>query len=531
MAQIVGPDGTPLRKQDLLEEIAAPTVTGIRPVWRDGVARGLTPDRLARMLDAAADLDANEYLTLAEEMEERDPHYFSVLSTRKHAVSGLEFQVEAASEDASEVRIADAVRDLFDGDEFADTTEDLLDALGKSFSNVEIIWDMSEGDWRPMRFEHRDPRWFRVDRLSRRFLRLITEENQAEGVPMPAFKFISHQPRIKTGILLRNGLARIVAFMHLCKSYALKDWLAFAEVFGMPMRVGKYGPSATPRDVYILRQAVANLGTDAAAVLPESMNIEFQELGNVSGGSQLYESLCEYLDKQTSKAVLGQTNTTDAQSGGLGSGQANVHNDVRKDILRADARQLCKTLNRDLVRPFVDLNFGPQKRYPLLRLPIPEPEDVAAITDAVVKLVPFGLKVGMATMRDKIGIPDPAPEEELLIAPAPPPSPFAQGEPPTKPGDDPKEKATNAARARAANAAQDFPQIQAQRLEFEAAPNVSAMVETIKRLVDEVGSIEELRDRLIELDPKMSQDKLADVMRAAFAAASLAGRADILAGA
>lgn len=531
MPAILGPDGTPLRKQDLLEELAAPTLTGVRQAWHQQLTRGLTPERLSIILDAAADMNARDYLTLAEEMEERDPHYLSVLATRKHAVSGLEFQVEAASEDAADVAMAEEVRALFAGDDFADDVEDLLDGLGKSYSVSEIIWDLSERQWRPKRYEHRDPRWFTVDRVSRRELRLITEESPNEGVPLAPFKFIAHKPRVKTGILLRNGLARVVGFMHLCKAYALKDWMAFAEVFGMPLRVGRYGPNATPRDVYILRQAVANLGTDAAAVLPESMKIEFQEIGNVQGGKDLYHSLCEYFDMQLSKAVLGQTNTTDAQSGGLGSGQANVHNEVRKDILRADTRQLCSTLNRDLVRPFVDLNYGPQKKYPILRLPIPEPEDVTAITDAVVKLVPLGLKVGMATMRDKIGIPDPDEDEELLSAPVPPPSPFAGGGGPGALGGDAEalKQAANAAQRRQPGA-RNVAQIQAERLDQEADPAMTAMIDQIKALVESAGSLAELRDRLIELHPKMDADQLADAMRLAFAAASLAGRSDILAG-
>ncbi|MGQ0621347.1 MAG: DUF935 domain-containing protein [Panacagrimonas sp.] len=524
MAQIVGPDGQPLRKQELLQEIAGPTVTGVRQVFTGNVARGLNPERLAIMLDQAADQDARDYLTLAEEMEERDAHYLSVLSTRKHAITGLEFQVEAASEDAAEVKIADAVRELFAGDDFADTAEELLDALGKSYSVVEIIWDLSERQWQPLRFQHRDPRWFKVDRETRRELRLITDENSSEGVPLAAFKFISHKPSIKTGILLRNGLARVVAFMHLCKAYALKDWLAFAEVFGMPLRVGKYGPSATPRDVYILRQAVANIGTDAAAVIPEAMKIEFEQVGNVTGAHQLFEGLCEYLDKQVSKAVLGQTNTTDAQSGGLGSGQADVHNEVRKDILRADARQLCNTLNRDLVRPFVDLNFGPQKKYPKVTLPIPEPEDLTVLTESLTKLVPMGLKVSMATVRDKLGLPDPDGDEELLTAPAPPPSPGAGGDPESDP--QPPPRAANATR----RAKADLPQIQAARLDAETEPAMTAMIDRIKALVAEVTTIDELRDRLIELQPELDDEKLADTMRMAFAAASLAGRSDILAG-
>ena len=60
-----------------------------------------------------------------------------------------------------------------------------------------------------------------------------------------------------------------------------------------------------------------------------------------------------------SKVVLGQT-MTDENGGSLA--QAMVHNQIRIDILQDDARQLANTINRDLIAPFVALNFGPTPR-------------------------------------------------------------------------------------------------------------------------------------------------------------------------
>ena len=58
----------------LRREIA--TMTELRSPWGGGVvSSGLTPRRLAVLLQQAADGDLQAYLTLAEEMEERDPHY------------------------------------------------------------------------------------------------------------------------------------------------------------------------------------------------------------------------------------------------------------------------------------------------------------------------------------------------------------------------------------------------------------------------------------------------------------------------
>ena len=54
--------------------------------------------------------------------------------------------------------------------------------------------------------------------------------------------------------------------------------------------------------------------------------------------------------------------------------------DVRKDILRKDARKLAATLNTYLVRPFIDLNFGPQKSYPVIKWQFKDATDLTALT-------------------------------------------------------------------------------------------------------------------------------------------------------
>lgn len=45
---------------------------------------------------------------------------------------------------------------------------------------------------------------------------------------------------------------------------------------------------------------------------------------------------------------------------------------MRDDIRDDDAEALEETINRDLVRPFIDLNFGPQQQYPEVQLRVAE---------------------------------------------------------------------------------------------------------------------------------------------------------------
>ncbi len=417
MAQLLDSFGNPVSPANLRREYAAPRVSGIRQIWGHSVASGLTPAALANIVKGADGGNHNSYLTLAEEIEERDAHYRSVLSTRKLAVSGLNITVEAASGEKGDVELAGAIRALTKAPEFGAMMDDLMDALGKGYSAVEINWRTKGTRWVPA-YVHRDPRLFQFDRATRRELRIRDESDYANGLALPPYKFIVHVPRLKTGLPIRGGLARLGVWAYLFKAFAVKDWAAFMEVYGIPMRIGRYGSNATDDDIRKLVSAVVNMGSDAAAVIHESMQIEFQNAvgGGKGGNPQLFENAADWWDRQTSKAVLGQTASTEGTPGKLGNEQAQA--DVRRDILKADARQLSNTLNRDLTRPYIDLNHGPQRGYPQIKLYEPEPEDIRGLTDTLAKLVPLGFRAGQKTVRERLGLPEPKEGEELFIPPS-----------------------------------------------------------------------------------------------------------------
>ncbi|MBU4318694.1 MAG: DUF935 domain-containing protein [Proteobacteria bacterium] len=403
--------GRPIQSDDLKREVAAPSMTGVRSMWNESVASGLTPQRLASILLGAAQGDHNDYLTLAEEMEERDLHYACELGKRKLAVSKLPIVVESATDKETDKKLADAVRQLVKRAGFRGLLKDLLDALGKGFSVVEIIWDRSEAIWRPKRYEYRDPHWFTWDRASMREIRLLDEKNIAEGIELPPFKFIVHTPRLKSGIPIRSGFARLSAWAYMCKGYTIKDWLAFAEVFGMPFRLGKYSPGATKDDIDVLKMAVSNLGTDAAAIFPVGMEIELKEVSK-QASTDFFERLAQFLNNQVTKGILGQTATTEGTPGKLGNESA--QQEVRHDIRDDDAGQLEATLQRDLIIPFIDLNYGPQQNYPSIKLFAKRKGDMVVFADALAKLVPLGLKVEASVVRDRLGLPDPPKGAEIL---------------------------------------------------------------------------------------------------------------------
>lgn len=431
MATILDAKGKPVQVKALTEELAEPNYASVRTPWWPSTG-ALTAEKLAGILAAVDSNDALEYLTLAEEMEEKDMHYASVLHTRKLAVVKLGVCVEAPTEDAADIEIADFVSQCLKSRKVKSMLMDLMDALGKGYSVTEIMWNRNGKQWVPAEYKHRDPRFFMFDRYTGEELRLRDLEGTIDGLPLAPYKFIQHRPHIKTGLPIRGGLARLAVVGFMGKSYGIKDWLAFAEVFGMPIRVGKYDPAATAEQKLALLRAVAQIGSDAAATIPSTMEIEFIEAAKAGGGDKLFQVLCDWFDSQVSKAVLGQTMTAD---NGSSLSQAQVHNDVREDIRDSDAEQLAATIQEQLVRPLVDLNFGPREEhlYPCVKIEHSEPEDLKTFSEAVAPLIDRGLPVEVSTVLDKFGLPEPE-EGAQLLTPAVKASPGFGGAP--RPGPD-----------------------------------------------------------------------------------------------
>lgn len=408
--------GRPLKRDQLTQRVAGPNVMGVRSIITGHPAQGLTPTRLTGILRQAEQGNAKAYLELAEEMEEKDLHYLAVLKKRKEAIAQLPIEVIPADDSAEAKADAELVEQFIDRDELQDEMVDMLDAIGKGWSVTEIVWEMSESQWMPLRLERVDQRWMEFDQYDGETLYLLGDAGERQD--LSAFKYITHQVKAKSGIPLRGGLARAAAWHYLFKNYAWKNWNSFLETFGMPIRLGRYDNGETEENKRVLLNAIASLGSDAAAMFPKTMEVEFVNAAQGVAPKDLWDAMITKNDDYLSKAVLGQTNTTDAKAGGMGSGQANVHREVEETIERSDARRLSTTLNRDLVVPIVMLNRGPRKRYPKVRIGRPDPVDVKSMTDAAKVLVPMGVRVSAKKMREAAGLPAPeSDDEEVLLAP------------------------------------------------------------------------------------------------------------------
>ncbi|PZU43871.1 MAG: DUF935 domain-containing protein [Sphingomonas sp.] len=388
---------------------------------------GLSPEGLAQILRSSSTGNAERLLDLAEDMEERDPHYLSIMGTRKRQVSQLPITIEAASDDSQDQRVGDFIREWTTRDVIETELFDVLDGTGKGYSGSELVWNQDAKLWFPEAIKWRNPRWFTFDQQTGEIPMLLggyegAGERDLRGVPLPPAKFLFHLHPAKSGLPIRGGLGRALAWTYLFKNYVIKDWVSFVELYGRPLRIGKYPAGSTEKQIDTLMDAVLGIGHDFAAVIPQSMLIEIIESKGATGAA-VYRELAEYLDQQMSKAVLGQTATTDSVTGGLGSGKE--HGEVRADIERADAKLAAASLRRDVIAPMVRLNFGEGVAVPKVRIGREEDWDPDKMMPAIKTFVEMGGRVEESVVRDRLGLPDPPedPDVKLLGKPAAEPDP------------------------------------------------------------------------------------------------------------
>lgn len=374
-------------------------------------SNGLNPIRLAAIFREADNGNVSRQMELFEEIEEKDTHLFSQLQTRKLAVTGLEWEVQPFSKDTADKEIAEFVEGQLQGMEGLNGVFlDMLDAIGKGISILELIWGVDRDGNNVIE----DITWIHPKKLVWDMVTdemLICTKEYPAGIPVPDNKFIVHRYKAKSGHPSRAGVMRIVSWMYLFKNFDIKDWVAFCEVFGMPLRLGKYDASASEDDKRTLEEAIFSLGTDAAGVVPSTTDVQFIEAQKTSS-TEIYEKFARFADEQMSKAILGQTLTSD--SGGSYA-QGRVHSEVKKDLTKADAKALAETFRRDVITPLVEYNFGSNANIPLFEFELQDDDDLKETAETYKILsCDMGLKIPASHVRKKFSIPAPKDGEEVL---------------------------------------------------------------------------------------------------------------------
>lgn len=193
--------------------------------------------------------------------------------------------------------------------------------------------------------------------------------------------------------------------------YSFEDWGAYNEAWGTPSVIGTLLQGWNEDDKALLKQAVNNLGNDLRAVKTERGEIELQwPEGNAKGTT--FSELKRAAQKGIA-VVIKSESLTDVDVDGGGSYAASRTTDgIRVSVAGGISRRVVNPLNRQIVRPVAQRNFG----QTLVKAQI----DVETVQDLLTQakidreLSTIGLALSEQELRERYNRSAPEDEEDVI---------------------------------------------------------------------------------------------------------------------
>jgi hypothetical protein len=146
------------------------------------------------------------------------------------------------------------------------------------------------------------------------------------------------------------GLYNAVAPHAIAKKNILAFWDKFAEIFGMPMRIGKTS-SQNPKDRNEVAEMLKNMGSAAWGMFPDGTEIDIKETTR-GDAWEVYDRRVDRANSEMSKAIVHQTMTTD---NGSSKSQSETHLKIQEMVVNYFAIMVRIYINDKLI-PFMVLN-------------------------------------------------------------------------------------------------------------------------------------------------------------------------------
>lgn len=403
------------------------------PIWQQftRVGGGLTPVQVSAIIREADTGRMSSLMDLGNEIRQKDAHLQSVLATSEEAIAGLEWELEDPDDSKLKERKAAEFCDamLRQNRSFARFIAHHAGARFYGYAVSEKLWGRVGDMLVPIEFVPRAHRRFSFDPDSGRLMWW----DSSGGVSYPGVdfraewpdKFVVSQPRVNGDVPCREGLIRVLMWAALFRNWTLGDWLKLGEIAWKPWRWAKYSKENSGDDeVAALIGTLEGMASSTVAAFPDSTEVVIEWPKGSPASSSSHRELFTTIAAEMSKAVLGQTLTTETT--GVGSySLGKVHENVRKDLRESLAKAIADDITRDVIEPMTRLNWGPGVRASRFRFITEDAADLVSFSTGIKTLVDAGLRIPAVWARDQAGIPEPEEDDELVQAAKPEPAPVA----------------------------------------------------------------------------------------------------------
>lgn len=258
-----------------------------------------------------------------------DAHLSSVIDKRKIAVIKCPITFTKDGTDVPEIS------NLAKQPWFQDMLSDLLDTRFWGFTLLEFAFNSDKTiSYKMVPRKHVRPMAGHV----------LRNENDQTGIPFrdpPECNYL-----VEAGEFDDLGLLMKAAQYVIYKRNCFGDYAQYTELFGQPLRKGKYNPYDEASRL-ALKQSMEEMGSSPWVIYPEGTDIEFIEAKSPGGSNDLYKGLIEICNNEISKLIVGQTLTTESGSKGARS-LGDVHMQVQQEIHFSDRLFIKNILNNQL---------------------------------------------------------------------------------------------------------------------------------------------------------------------------------------
>ncbi len=377
-----------------------------------------------------------EYVDALSELLERDPHLYAVLMQRVLTACGA--RIVLTPRDTTSKRCVKMAADV---QAMVDSMEGLRQSLATLvFSGIYYGIGACEVGWEPIarrsrtgmvagyvpkklhfihsrRLNYPDPQSWELriqdqGQVTSRDQYGNNSTNAFYGLKISDFpgQFVTFAPQLHADYPTREGAGRVVAFWSALKTMGARGAAQYVERYAKPWALATYATTSTgvPRaaeasaannDVNAANAALMALGTGslAGAVVPDSVKIDLRQITG-SRSNLGHKDWIDICNKEMSKGVLGQSDTTSGGEGGSRS-KSSVAKTGSDQIARLDVMIIADCLQICLVDWIVRLNWPNEfDKRPIITLAVdPEPDPYG-----VVKLAAMAAGAGMPVDMDDI---------------------------------------------------------------------------------------------------------------------------------
>lgn len=398
------------------------------PLQMGRLGGSLTPLDVSQILLDADMGRLQKRVDLFDESRQKDGTLHAVCSARESEVARLRPQVTPASGRRRDKKIAAWVAEwigAFGADEMGPRPRDLAtlirhlqSALWHGHAVSGIIYERDGGYAVPRACDPVHPRRFIYDEAGT--LRLY--DLDLPTIAWPGIDLLSeypgrivqYQPHVTGATVAREGLATALLWLALFRNWTVRDLMQLAELAWKPYRYARFNKAAVNVNDRDIAHKLRELTSNGFAVFPDCVDLVVEwakQTGSSTAAGHL--DLAAFLAAEMSKAVLGSTLVVD--QGRTGSqALGNVHEKRLNTFVDADASGVASILRRQVIGPAVRHNFGRDAAVPGFSLVTEDATDFLAVAQGFHALRLSGLRVAARDARDRLGLSEPLPGDEIF---------------------------------------------------------------------------------------------------------------------